>query len=244
MRGLRIFGMIVFTVLVGLSAHRIQRLYHAGTLFETYNSARKANITLLVFSVLGLGVLGYLEISKSRRQERRRGYAPVRRDKAPAADGLGATSIYSRPESPDKWQGLRTRTSRSRHRESPRFENIWLGLLRILSVSLSVFYALLLVAWLAGWIPVVGNLPVLYGMAGFVFVLSLAAMVGVMRKKGWGLNVGYAIGIIHLLIFPAGTVVGLILMVSLVGAAPSFAVASREQRRTARNKRRKELHAT
>ena len=245
LRGLRIVGIIVFAVLVGLSAHRIQKLYNAGTLFETYNSARKSNITLLSFSVLGLGVLSYLEISKSRGRSRRRGYAPVQQDKpAKGMDDPNATSIYSRPETLGKWADHRTRSSRPHHREKLQADDFCLNLLRILFLSLSVVYALLLVSWGAGWVPVVGQALLMYGAAGLILILSLVSMWGITKKKGWGLKLGYAVGMSHLLIFPVGTAVGLILLVALVGATPSFSVGLREQRRMARNKRRQEIRTT
>ncbi len=244
LRGLRIVGMIVFAALVGLSAHRIQKLYTAGTLFETYNSARKSNITLLTFSVLGLGVLSYLEISKSRGRGQRRGYAPVQQDKPLKVDNPNATSIYSRPKAPDKWMEKRTRSSLSRHREKLQLDDFCLNLLRILFLSLSVVYALLLVGWVAGWVPVVGHILLMYGAAGIILTLSLISMAGLSKKKVWGLKLGYAIGMAHLLIFPVGTAVGLILLVCLVGAAPSFSMGLREQRRRARKQSRSGLRTT
>lgn len=236
--------MVVFAALVGLSAHRIQKLYTAGTLFETYNSARKSNITLLTFSVLGLGVLSYLEISKSRGQGRRRGYASVQQDKPLKVDDPNATSIYSRPKAPDKWMGQRTRSARSHHREKRQLDDFCLNVLRILFLSLSVVYALLLVGWVAGWVPIIGQVPLMYGAVGLVFILSLVSTAGLTKKKGWGLKLGYAVGMVHLLIFPVGTAVGLILLVCLVGAAPSFSMGVREQRRVARKQSRAGLHTT
>ncbi len=242
LRVLRIIAILVFAVLVGISARRIQQLYTSGRLFEQYNSARRASITLFVFSVVGLGVLGYLEISRFKRHGQRRGYSPTQGDGEPVVDGLDTASIYSRPESPDKWEGLRTRTSRSRHHKPFLFDNFWMGLLRVMVFSMPVVYALLLAACLAGWIST--DMPMLCGGLGFIGFLSLVAGVGIVWKKAWGLKVGYAIAMIHLLLFPVGTVIGLILLIGLVGAAPLFSLSSREQQRAARGKRQKNLRAT
>lgn len=242
LRALRIIGILVFALLVGLSAHRIQELYTSGKLFEQYNSERKANVTLLAFSVVGLGLLGFFELTRAKRLETRRGFAPVEESDEPVDDGLDTANIYSSPESPDKWEGRRIRTSSDRHREPRKSEDFWLGLLRILSFSTPLVYTSLLVVCLSGqWVPLAVPLILLNGILGFMLVFSLVSAIGIMRKKTWGIKTGYAIAIIHLLFFPVGTAAGLILLIGLVGAAPVMILSPREQRREERAKRRKNL---
>ena len=241
LRALRIIGILVFALLVGVSAYRIQQLYNSGTLFEQYNSERRAKITLLAVSVIGLGILGFFEFTREKRLQMRKGFAPVGISGEPVDDGLDTANIYSAPETIDKWQGRRIRTPSLRHRESREVGSFWIGLLRIISFSTPVAYILLLVACLTGRMPAVGNMPVLYGMGGFMLVLSLVSAAGIMKKKAWGRTVGYAIAIIHLLFFPVGTAAGLILLIGLVGAAPLFALSPSEQRQAALAKRQKKI---
>ncbi len=239
LRALRVIGILVFALLVGVSAYRIQQLYDSGTLFEQYNSERRAKITLLAVSVIGLGVLGFFELTREERIQTRKGFAPADISDEPVDDGLDTANIYSAPETIDKWQGRRTCASTLRHHESREIGTFWIGLLRIITFSTPVVYILLLVACLTGWVPVAGNMPVLYGLGGSMLVLSLVSAVGIMRKKAWGRTVGYAIAIIHLLFFPVGTAAGLILLIGLVGAAPLFAHSPSERRQAALAKRQK-----
>jgi hypothetical protein len=242
LRALRIIGILVFALLIGLSAHRIQQLYTSGKLFEQYNSERKANVTLLAFSVVGLGILGFFELTRAKRLETRRGFAPVEVSDEPIDDGLDTANIYSAPESPDKWEGRRVRTSNARHSEPRKSEDFWLGLLRILSFSTPLVYTFLFVVCLSGWwVPLAVPLTVLYSIFGFMLIFSLISAIGIMRQKTWGIKTGYAIAIIHLLFFPVGTAAGLLLLIGLVGATPAIVLSPREQRSVERKKRQKNL---
>ena len=102
-------------------------------------------------------------------------------------------------------------------------------------------YASLLVICLSGqWVPPMIPVLLLNSIFGFMLVFSLISAFGIMRKKVWGFKTGYAIAIIQLLFFPAGTVAGLILLIGLVGAAPVI-LSPREQRREERAKRHKKI---
>lgn len=239
LRALRIIGILVFAVLVGLSAHRIQSLYTAGELFEPYNSERKANITLLAFSMAGLGILGFFELTRAKRLDTRKGFAPVKIAKEAGGDGMDVANIYSAPATPDKCGGRRVRTASARYREPRQTETFWLGLLRILSFSTPLVYAsLLVVCWLGRWVPAAVPLTLLYSIFGFMLIFSLISAIGIMQKKPWGIKTGYALAIIHLLFFPVGTAAGLILLIGLVGAAPLIILSPREKRRVARSKQK------
>lgn len=239
LRALRIIGILVFALLVGISAHRIQKLYTSGKLFEQYNSERKTNVTLLAVSVVGLGLLGFFELTRAKRLDARRGFAPVDDSDEGVDDGLDTANIYSAPETLDKWAGRRIRTSSSRPQSPVRqSENFWMLLLRILSFSTPLLYAGLLVACLSGkWMPPLAmQVPILSSICGFMLIFSLISATGILQKKPWGIKTGYAIAIIHLLFFPVGTAAGLLLLIGLVGAAPLIMLSPHEQRRAARNK--------
>ena len=53
-RLLVITGILFFAVLIVDTASRLQDEFEAGTLFERYNSQRKADITLFTISVCGI----------------------------------------------------------------------------------------------------------------------------------------------------------------------------------------------
>lgn len=240
LRLLRVTGILFFAVLIGFTANRLQGLFDDGTLFDRYNSARKANITLLVVSTFGLIVLGFFEFFRARRRLERRSYAPVEKEEKPIDEGLDTASIYSSPETVDPWNGRRTRTSRSRHHKKIEPAQMWLGVLRIYSVVLPVVYSYVLANYLFFWLPSGGGNIILTILFPALLLLSVATSYGFLKKKTVGLHCGYASAIFHLLLFPWGTAAGLILLVGLVGATSEFAVSSRERRRKSMQKKTKQ----
>ena len=248
LRVLRITGIVIFAVLVGVSSNTLWKLYESGDLFDQYNSARKTNITLLGFSVVSVAALGYFELLLLRKGDGRNSYGRARRtdevEEEEVVDGLDSTNIYSAPKTIDDWQGRKTRSSMSsRHgKQSPEVAGIWMVLLRVLSVGLPVAYATLLVRELLNgapkdseqWLFVVGY--------SVIVSIALVAAIGLLSRKPWGLPVGYLLSVCNLLVFPIGTVVGLFLIVGLVGATPLFVVSKRERHHlAARKARRKSL---
>ncbi|MEN7972618.1 MAG: hypothetical protein ABFR47_02165 [Verrucomicrobiota bacterium] len=241
LRFMRIAGMLIFAVLIGLVARQLQELYEGGTLFERYNNQRKADITLLVVSVCGLAVLSFFELRGSRsRSGRRRGYGFDSKKSEPSeVDGLDSTCIYVAPKTVDAWDGRRKHVSRSRHKPKREAAGVWTSLLRIYCGVLSAFYLGVLIAYLFFWLP--------DGLGSLVFSIispvllfgSAMTFIGVLRKKSWGINFGYAMAIFHLLIFPIGTAAGLLMLLCVVGATPQFVVPERERQRKAIAKRRR-----
>ena len=241
LRALRVIGILVFALLVGLSARRIQTQYDSGKLFEQYNSERKANVTLLSISVIGLGLLGFFEAMRPRRRAGRIGFAPVQRSDEPIDDGLDTANIYSAPKTDESWHRTKVQRTRTIYKERRSYDSFWLGLLQILVVSLPVVYGILVIACLGGWILAgADTYLVCWVFFGMLLLAALAAW-GIRRKKGWGLKTGYAVAILHLLFFPVGTAVGLILLIALVGASPSILLSPRERRRAARGKKQQNL---
>lgn len=168
------------------------------------------------------------------RNERRRRVSPAN------SGAVGDVSnIYSSPETHGKWHGYRVRSSELEHCETRDGRIFWLVLVRIVSFLIPLGCIFLLVAGLMGWMPMAGNRAVLlYGVTSFMFVLSLVSALGMVGKKGWGRPSGYAVAILLLLVFPLGTLVGLILLVGVSGAGSLLCASPREQRRAARAKRR------
>jgi len=243
LRLLRISGILFFAVLIAFSANRLQELYEVGTLFEQYNSQRKADITLLIGSICGLAILGFFEFSRSRRRVEQHGFGFVsmKKEPEPVVDGPDSAGIYAAPESIDEWQGRQPGISISRRRLSFEISGLWMGLLRVCCGVLPVVYLYTLVDYLFFWLPTgAGNLGLTI-LFPVLFLGSVLTSVGILRKKIWGMNFGYAMAIFHLLIFPIGTAAGLVMLVGLMGAASEFAISKREHRREAirRAKRRR-----
>lgn len=242
LRTLRVIGILVFALLVGLSAHRIQKLYASGKLFDQYNSERKANVTLMAISVLGLGVLGFFEATHHRRRAVKRGFAPVQASEEPVDDGLDTTNIYTAPESDKSWERVRGRESRIPYKDTGTYERFWIGLLWAISIVVVAGYGSLTIACAFGWYPsFFGTAAVACGISFGMLALCFLASWGILRKQEWGLKVGYAVAILHLLYFPLGTAVGLIMIVALVGASSLVVLTPRERRRAARAKKYKNL---
>ena len=241
LRLLRITGILFFAVLIGFMANRLQDMYEAGTLFEHYNSQRKADITLLIVSTLGVGVLGFFEFVRTRRRLERRGYGSEKEEQEAVSEGLDSANIYSAPETVDQWKGRRTRASKSRHRQQIDPSAFWMGLLRVYCVILPVAYLCMLVVYLLSWLPRGSGSLALSILLPVLLLFSLLTSFGLLNKKPWGMNCGYAIAIFHLLVFPLGTAAGLILLLGLVGATSEFAIPSRERRRQALRKAKRKM---
>lgn len=245
LRLLRISGILFFAVLIGFSANRLKELYEVGTLFEQYNSQRKADVTLLVVSICGLATLGFFEFARSRRNVEQRGFGFVsmKKEPEPEVNGQNSASIYAAPESIDEWQGRQKCISKSRPRLSLEISGLWMSLLRVCCGVLPVVYLYTLVNYLFFWLPTGGGSLGLSILFPVLFLSSLLASVGILRKKVWGMNFGYAMAIFHLLIFPIGTAAGLVMLVGLMGATSEFATPEREHRRKAirRAKRRRKV---
>jgi hypothetical protein len=233
LRVLRIIGIVLFACIIGFSANSLKIMHENGELMEQYNSSRKANITLLTFSLLALSTLGYFEMSRVRRMNKRQRYGEsrYREETEDEVSGLDSTSIYATPKSQDEWMGRHTRSSRSRHKPAEDSENIWFNLLKIIFLVLPVVYlALLSITLIRGHEePLVAI--ILPSVFGILFVLTMIAGVGVFSKKSWGMMTGYTLAVGNLLIFPYGTAVGLFLMMGLVGASSIFQVSAAQDRR-------------
>ncbi len=243
LRLLRIIGILFFSVLIGVAANRLQEMYEAGTLLERYNSQRRADITLLIVSTLGLVSLSFFEFFRMRRRVERRGYGTVKKEQEFIDERLNPTSIYSAPKAVDEWQGRRARVSKSRHSQRVEPAVFWMGLLRIYCVVLPAVYLYTLGVYLFSWLPSgAGNLT-LSIFFPVLLLISLMTSVGLLRKKPWGMNCGYAVAIFHLLIFPLGTAAGLVLLVGLIGATSEFVIPSRKRRRRALRKTKRKLRS-
>ncbi|MEA2069020.1 MAG: hypothetical protein U9P12_07460 [Verrucomicrobiota bacterium] len=248
LRALRVIGIIVFAVLVGIAANTLWKMHETGELLEAYNSSRKTNVTLIVFSLVALGTLGYFELAYVNRLGARRGYGSDRQAKGEGkdvVDSLDTTSIYAAPKTMDAWQGRRSHSSKSRHRRQKEPTTVWMGLLRICCVLMPFVYVGLLginLAKVAGhatkaaWL-----LPSIF--AGMTLV-SIIASIGILTRKTWSMGIGYLLAMCNLMIFPVGTALGLFLLMGLVGASSEFASPDRERRRAARRKAARKLQTS
>lgn len=239
-------GVVVFVALIGLSAHSLKQMHEAGELMEQYNSRRKADVTLIGFGFVGLGVLAFFEIYRVKQLSNRYRYGESRyeEEKEDVTDGLDSTSIYMAPSSHDEWQGRKTRSSRSyREAGASPGEGIWLGLLKAICMVLPLAY-IGLITWTLIFSPADNFLAIFLPSVFFaLFLISLITLFGISRKKAWGAGLGYVLAMCNLLIFPYGTAVGLFLIMGLVGSAESFQVSSSEKRRM-RRKREQRARAT
>lgn len=230
LRAVRIMGLVVFAFLVGLSGNSLWKMHETGELMEQYNSRRRADLTLLVFSIGAVGALGYFELLRLLSQREKRGYGGMRypEQAEKRVEGVDTSNIYSAPKTIDAWQGHRIRTSKSRHKQRFDASGIWLVLLRIICLALLTAYLALLV------------LQVLKGTSGSLLVtlyfallstLSLVVALGVFSRRMWGLAAGYVLCIGNLVVFPLGTVAGLLLLMGLVGATPCFMPTDQKRRK-------------
>lgn len=222
MRVIRIIGIIAFALIIGYAAYSLFSMYESGSLFETYNNQRADKIALLVISFLSMGVLGYIEVMGSRNEPKHRGFGGrhYREERGEVIEGKQAASIYTAPRTVDPWRGREVESRPiSPSKESYEY---WLDVVRVFCAVLPLAYMLVSTyVWMSGsprgqefWV-----VPTLFST---LTLLSLVVAIGIFRMKKWGLSLGYLLAIFNLIIFPYGTVVGLLLLIGLVGASPAF----------------------
>lgn len=234
LRFARIMGVVVFALLIGFSANSLKVMHETGELYDTYNSRRRADVTLIGISSVAILGLCYLEITRLRRLNSRKHYGQRRfgRDVGEEVDGLDSSSIYAIPKSVDDWNGRKVQSSKTYKNRPPKAgDGFWMGLLRIICLLLPVLYAGLLAYTLK-----MGNENPFIAMLMptiFSILLSLAVFtaIGILRKKMWGITLGYVLSICNLLIFPYGTATGMFLMIGLVGASASFEIEHKRRTR-------------
>ena len=232
--------MVFFAVLVGDAGHRLWNLYEAGALFNEYSSERRAALSMLAVSGCGLGALCIIQLVRIRRR-----YAaaplPMRDVGKPADAEPVSTSIYAAPRVVDAWQDRRQGTTMvmsSRRRALPFFQSLnmtgmWMSMLRIYCGVLPVVYIYTLLDYLFRWLPSGAGRLALTGLFPLLMLGSLLMSIGILRKKRWGMHLGYAMAVFHLLIFPIGTAAGFVMLIALMGTTPEFS----HPRRTRVNRR-------
>jgi len=234
LRFMRITGIVVFAVLIGLSANSLKQMHESGELFEKYNSSRRANITLLSFSLIALGALGFFEIVGIQRKQRRQRYGERRHQTFSDEDteGLDSTSIYASNRKSDDWERKRHTKYAKAYDESPKLrDGLGMRFLRSLSVVLPILYAFILGFFLMN-VPEDTFLGIfLPSLFAALLTISLIASVGINRKKTWGLTFGYILALFNLVIFPVGTAIGLLLILALVASGHEFAKGASKLKR-------------
>lgn len=230
-RILRLSGIVLFALTLVFSSQSLREMGESGKLFERYNSQRKASMTLFGISMAALVGLSAFEIRRLRQPRVVHKYGRIRyTDQVASEDNEQHTSnIYAVRKSVDEWSGRRVSGSRSRDvRSSSRLPAIWLVMLRVTCLAIpfastaifSIMYLNYGSSSTDSWIiPAAGSIYVL---------LAIATAIGVIRRRAWGMTVGYITAILNLVIFPFGTVMGFFLLIGLVGASEAFEPVSRK----------------
>lgn len=231
LRVLRIAGVVVFGLLIGLTAHSLRSMHESGELFDRYNSRRRADIALIGFSSVAVLALGYFELAHIRRLSSRRRYGEYRRHRhRETAENVESSDIYSSSAPVDDWHGLKIRTSNSFQQAPPKTgAGFWVVYLRIISLVLPCLYTVLLVLNLRAPQDDPLLAVLMPSVFGVLLLLALITALGVFRKKTWGITVGYVLSVCNLVIFPYGTATGMFLILGLAGAAQTFVAASAEK---------------
>lgn len=237
LRRFRIFAILLFAVLIGIAVGRLQEQYKDGVLWDQYNSQRKSDVTLLVVSVMSVAALVVFEKFHSKRHLKQMRFGFMKADEESKAENVGSASIYSAPEVLDQWEGRRA-YAEVKPRRIFRINGFWIGLLRIYCVVLPLVYLYTMMDYVIRWLPIGAGHLVWTIFFPVFLLLSGATSVGFFRKKPWGMSCGYAVAIFHLLIFPIGTIAGLLLLAGLVGATPEFTRSARKHRREMRKRLR------
>lgn len=237
LRGLSIIGIVIFAVLIGVSSNSLRKMYESGELLNQYNSARRSNITLLVFSSIGIGALGYLELQRIKLLRNRARYGRSHYKEGSDENLVKDTSnIYSAPKTQDAWKGRRTKSPNSHKSSSVDSTVFWKGLLNACCVGLPLLYSGLLTYHLIKSVEQTATSWMLPALFVLLLVLSILMAIGILGRKPWGLNLGYLLAICNLLVFPYGTAAGLFLLIALVGTSSVFIAPDRDKRKKPRRK--------
>lgn len=232
MRALRIAGIIAFAVIIGYAANSLYKMYESGSLFDSYNSQRADKVALLAISVLSMGVLACMEVLGSRNVQEYSAFGRkhYQEDRGEVITGTKTACIYTAPKTVDPWQGRRESAARMDYSSKALYDH-WLHVVRVLCAILPIAYMVVCASiWMSGnphgqeyWV-----LPTLFSCLALI---SLLVAVGVFRLKKWGLSLGYLLAVVNLVIFPYGTIVGLLLLIGLAGASPAFTIYKSKVRR-------------
>lgn len=232
-RLLVVTGILFFAVLIVDTASRLQDQFEAGTLFERYNSQRKADITLFTVSICGLAALGFLEfvLPRWRIRQEEETLPPLKSAPEPKMQREPAPSdIYEAPRSVDEWQGRQPQLAVSRQRLSVDMTGVWMAFLRIYCGVLPVVYLYTFLNYVFLWLPSGAGNVFLSFIFPVLLLISVMASVGILKKRAWGAKFGYAIAIFHLLIFPFGTAAGFVMLIALVSTMSEFSAPKRKRR--------------
>lgn len=247
-RLLYISGMVFFAVLIGDAGNRLWKLYGTGTLFDQYNSDRRAAVTLLAVSSCGLATLCIIEFVRVRRRFESPAPLPEQFNEEPVVDEPTSTSIYTAPQIVDEWQGRQQRLitiSSSRRRALPAIQSLkmtdmWMSVLRVFCGVFPVIYSYTLLNYLFLWLPQGAGNVFLSILFPLLLLGSILTTIGILRRKPWGIKYGYAMAIFHLLIFPFGTAAGFVMLIALMGVTSEFTAPRHRFRRLSGDlKRRK-----
>lgn len=232
---IRLVGIVIFAVMLGLAANSLREMNDEGTLYNQYNSARKSSITLLAVSVVALVSLGSFEMKEMGKHNTSQKFGERRytEPKTETVNSIKTTSIYAAPQSVDEWKERRITSSysrRTKHKIALDHPEDWLRLLQLVCAALPAFYITIFsVLYAQGVGQSLG--PYVFTSVCSCFIgLNIFTAIGIFRTKAWGLQMGYLLAIMNLVIFPVGTIIGLILLISLVGSSAQFPQPARAPR--------------
>lgn len=232
-RLLVITGMLFFAVLIVDTASRLQDQFEAGTLFDRYNSQRKADITLFTVSICGLATLGFLEFVRPKWMAKREAASPLPLSRQPVAKAThhttAPTNIYEAPKAMDEWEERQPQLSVAHRRLSVDMTGVWMAFLRIYCGVLPVVYLYTFLNYVFLWLPSGAGNIFLSFIFPMLLLISVMASVGILKKRAWGAKFGYAIAIFHLLIFPFGTAAGFVMLIALVSTISEFSDPKRKR---------------
>jgi len=232
---IRLVGIVIFAVILGLAANSLREMHDDGTLFNQYNSERKSSITLLAVSVVALVSLGSFEMKEMGKHNTSKRFGDRRytESKTEEVAPIKTSSIYAAPQSVDEWKERRISASpsrRHRHKVAMDHPEDWLRLLQLICAALPAFYITIFAVLYAQGVGQSLGPWVFTSICACFIGLNIFTAIGVFRTKAWGLSMGYLLAILNLVIFPVGTIIGLILLISLVGSSAQFPQPARPPR--------------
>ena len=219
----RIVGIVAFAMLIGVSAHWLTQMYKAGSLFERYNNQRRVDVTLLVVSLIGLCSLSSFEIKHLRKPSSPNGFFGRQHDewKSKVRIAENTSSIYTAPTVVDEWKGKRARQGDLNNRKPVRnMPEIWMSFLSVVILVMLVTYVTIYAVLSVQ--HSVQSLLIVPSAFSVLTLITLITIFGLSRRKMWGLQLGYLLAVVNLVVFPIGTVFGLLLLIGLVGSSPLF----------------------
>jgi len=173
-----------------------------------------------------LSVLFYFELSAQRAyRAMRRRRVSLEKQRNTVSSG-NTTSIYALPPTKEEWDVVRKyRSSRKRHGHKHHHHSATSKGWGIYINIIAIFWVMTYVLMAAGYTAVTfyrGGEPIIAFLLWIMMLFVSAAAAGILQRRQWGQSLGFVLCVLHLIVFPVGSIFGLLMSLGLIVGCKSF----------------------